>query len=178
MINEDCHYTRGRMKMKFRVALFVTLLVVLFFAVPVLAKPLNENEKSVPFKAYATGISGPPPSGPPPWGMDVFGSGVATHMGLVTVYQHHLVVPTKDQTVFDFYDGTFDWTAANGDELMGTYSGSLKLNPAGYFEIHGLFVIHGGTGRFQDATGGGPASGAQFPDGTFELRLDGTISYN
>jgi hypothetical protein len=167
------------MKIKFRVALVVTLFVALFFAVPmlVLAKPLYE-EGMVPFKAHATGIGGPPPSGSPPWGMDVFGSGVATHMGLVTVYQHHWVVPTADPNVLDFYDGTFVWTAANGDELMGTYSGYLQFNPAGYFEIHGLFVIAGGTGRFQDATGVGPASGAQFMDGTFDLRLDGTISYH
>jgi hypothetical protein len=98
-------------------------------------------------------------------------------MGLVGVYQHHWVVPTSDPSILNFYGGTSFWTAADGDVLFGTYAGYLQFNPAGYFEIHGHFVFIGGTGRFQDATGAGRASGAQYLDGTFDLRLDGTISY-
>jgi hypothetical protein len=113
--------------------------------------------------------------------MDVIGSGIATHMGRVTVSQTHIVAPNAiDPAVLDFYDGTFVWTAANGDQLFGTYSGYLTMNVAtGYYEIHGQFVITGGTGRFQSATGGGLATGTQSPiDGAFDFTLDGTIVFS
>jgi hypothetical protein len=97
-------------------------------------------------------------------------------MGKITVYQHHMVVPAADGGV-DFYDGYWLWTAANGDEVWGTYSGHMPFNPAGYFEIYGYFIIAGGTGRFVNARGEGPASGAQYMDGTADLRLDGIIYY-
>jgi hypothetical protein len=161
--------------MRLKVAFVVALLVTLFFAVPALARPSDPHP--LPFKAHVTGIGGPAPSGPPPWSQDVLGSGVASHMGLVSVYQHHSVVPTTDPNILIFYDGTCVWTAANGDMLFGTYAGYLQFNPAGYFEIHGQFVWTGGTGRFQGATGTGLASGAQYLDGTFDLVLDGTITY-
>jgi len=161
--------------MRLRAALVVVLLVALFFAVPALARPSDPHP--LPFKAHVTGIGGPAPSGPPPWEQDVFGSGVSSHMGLVSVYQHHWVAPTADSNILNFYDGTAVWTAANGDVLFGTYAGYLQFNPAGYFEIHGQFVWIGGTGRFQGATGAGLASGAQYLDGTFDLILGGTITY-
>src|SRR5512136_899559 len=119
----------------------------------------------------------PPPSCPPPWYMDVYGSGVVTHMEYVTVYQHHLVVPAADGNGVDFYDGYWLWTAANGDELFSTYAGHMPLNPAGYFEIHGYFYIDGGIRRLEHATGEGPASGVQYMDGTAELILDRTIKF-
>jgi hypothetical protein len=161
--------------MKLRSVLVVALLIASFYAVPVLAY----TSVPLPFKAHVTGFAGPAPSGPPPWEMDIYGSGVATHMGHVTVYQHHFVVPTSDPTVLDFYDGTFFWTAANGDVLTGTYSGYLKMNQAtGYFEIHGQFVISGGTEKFEHATGGGVASGTQSPiNGAADLWLDGIIIF-
>jgi len=161
--------------MKAKIVLFVTLLAALFVALPVQARMMNLDKQILPFKANVSAYATPPPSGPPPWYMDVYGSGVATHMGRVTVYQHHMVVPAGDGV--DFYDGFFLWTAANGDELWGTYEGHMPFNPAGYFEIHGYFIIEGGTGRFAHATGEGPASGAQHLDGTADLTLDGTIEY-
>lgn len=163
--------------MKLRIALFAVLLATLFVALPVQARRvyLGPSPPPLPFKAYVSATATPPPSGPPPWYMDVYGSGVVTLMGFVTVYQHHVVVPAADGGV-DF-DGYWLWTAANGDQLFGTYAGHMPLNPAGYFEIHGYFYVDGGTGRFQHATGEGPASGVQYMDGTAELVLDGTINY-
>ena len=98
-------------------------------------------------------------------------------MGKITVYQHHLVVPAADGNGVDFYDGYWIWTAANGDDVWGTYSGHMPFNPAGYFEIHGYFFVDGGTGRFTHARGEGPASGVQRMDGTADLILDGYIIY-
>jgi hypothetical protein len=161
------------MKNTLKMVLISALMISVFAITPVLAeKPL------VPFKATVTGVAGPPPSGAPPWYMEVHGSGVATHMGKVAVFQHHLVVPTADPNVLDFYEGAFVWTAANGDELHGTYSGHLQVVSATLTEIHGTFVIDGGTGRFKHATGGGPASGTQsLVDGSAALILDGSINY-
>ena len=51
------------------------------------------------------------------------------------------------------------FTAANGDLLFVTYSGTLTAQPAGPHQIAGHFVITGGTGRFLGATGGGSLSG-------------------
>ena len=159
------------MKNKFKVAFALVLIASIFAATPVLAKGM------VPFKAQTIAVAGPAPIGAPPWAQDVYGSGVATHMGKVSVYQHHYVAPTSDPNILNFYDGTFSWTAANGDKLTGTYSGYLQLNVAGFFEIHGQFIIDGGTGRFQHPTGGGQASGAQHLDGTANLTLNGLINY-
>jgi hypothetical protein len=162
--------------MKPKITLLVILLAALFIAFPVQAR--MDPEQPVPFRARVSAVATPPPNGPPPWGMDVYGSGVASHMGYVTVYQHHFVVPDPSPNVLDFYDGIFIWTAANGDKLEGTYSGQLVFNPTGgYFEIHGYFVTNGGTGRFRHASGEGLASGAQNLDGTALLILNGVISY-
>jgi hypothetical protein len=159
--------------MKSKSLLLVSLLAVLFVVVPVQARMLD-NDQPTPFRARVT-AQATPPVGPPPWYMEVYGSGVCTHMGEITVYQHHMVVPTVDGV--DFYDGFWLWTAANGDQIMGTYAGHMPFNPAGYFEIHGYFYITGGTGRFVNARGEGPASGAQYMDGTAYLNLNGIIYY-
>jgi hypothetical protein len=161
--------------MKTKIALFVVLLAALFITIPVQAR--IDPAPEVPFKAHATYLGTPAPSGPPPWYMNVYGSGVCTHMGHVTVYQHMTIVPAADGGI-DFYDGVFSWTAANGDILTGTYSGHMPFNPAGYFEIQGYWYITGGTGRFQHATGEGPASGIQRLDGTGDLYCIGWIDYN
>jgi hypothetical protein len=161
--------------MKIKTLLLVTILAVLFVVVPVQARLLY-NDQPLPFKAHVSAQATAIPQRPPPWYMEVFGSGTCTHMGNITVYQHHMVVPAADGGV-DFTDGYWLWTAANGDQVQGTYSGHMPFNPAGYFEIHGYFIIAGGTGRLVNARGEGPASGAQYLDGTADLRLDGIIYY-
>ena len=124
-----------------------------------------------PFKATGKG-SAAALSDPPILEIVVTGNGHSTHMGKVGIWQHHFV----NVITMTFYDGTFVWTAANGDTIEGSYSGSLIPTSAG-FEIHGSFTIDGGTGRFAGASGGGAASGMQYNDNTAELELDGTITY-
>lgn len=131
----------------------------------------RREDHSVPFKAtakaYAVVVS-PPPI------LEIYisGSGHATHMGKISIWQHHFV----DVISMNFYDGEFVWTAANGDTIEGGYDGSMVLTSVG-FEIHGHFTIDGGTGRFGNAVGGGIASGMQYFDNTADLALDGTITY-
>ena len=124
-----------------------------------------------PFKATGKG-SAVALSGPPILEIVVTGSGHSTHMGKIDIWQHHLV----NVITMTFYDGTFVWTAADGDTIEGSYSGNLVPTSAG-FEIHGSFMIDGGTGRFASASGSGAALGMQYNDNTAELELDGTIIY-
>ena len=124
-----------------------------------------------PFKATGKG-SAVALSGPPILEIVVTGSGHSTHMGKIGIWQHHLV----NVITMTFYDGTFVWTAADGDTIEGSYSGNLVPTSAG-FEIHGSFMIDGGTGRFAGASGMGAALGMQYNDNAAELELDGTITY-
>jgi hypothetical protein len=101
------------------------------------------------------------------------GTGNATHLGRLTTDQSHCATPTS----VAFTDGLFTFTAANGDQLRGTYSGDfVPLDPP-LFSIDGQFTFTGGTGRFADATGGGDASGLQdLATGDATVDLVGTIS--
>jgi len=149
--------------------LAIVLLVLSTISISAAYAKTGVQEK--PFKVTGKG-SAVALSGPPILEIVVTGSGHSTHMGKVGIWQHHLV----NVITMTFYDGTFVWTAADGDTIEGSYSGNLVPTSAG-FEIHGSFKIDGGTGRFAGASGGGAALGMQYNDNTAELELDGTISY-
>jgi len=52
------------------------------------------------------------------------------------------------------YTGTFDWFAANGDEISGTFEGYLcPTETPGVYDNHETAEVTGGTGRFANATG-------------------------
>ena len=52
------------------------------------------------------------------------------------------------------YTGTFDWFAANGDEIYGTFEGYLcPTETPGVYDNHETAEVTGGTGRFANATG-------------------------
>ena len=105
--------------------------------------------------------------------VQIAGTGTATHLGRFTTDQSHCAIPTS----LDFTDGEFTLTAANGDQLRGTYSGELVPLEPPLFAIDGQFTFTGGTGRFANATGGGNASGVQnLATGDVTVELVGTIS--
>ena len=156
---------------KSRGILMILVAAILVFSATSIGNARVVREKySVPFianaKAYAVAVSGPPI-------LEIFitGSGHATHMGEISIWQHHFV----NVITMTFYGGEWVWTAANGDTVEGGYYGSMVPTSVG-FEIHGYFTIDGGTGRFEGAEGGGIASGMQYFDNTADLRLDGTIT--
>jgi hypothetical protein len=69
--------------------------------------------------------------------------------------------------------------AANGDLLHGLYTGTVDLTT---LEVKGSFVIDGGTGRFENATGQTTADGYSWLDeygrfGGMYLIGEGEISY-
>lgn len=161
--------------MKVRKLYLAALLTCMVFLLPTLSMPLAQAAEYVPFKATCSkgsAVATVPNPNEPILEISITGSGRATHMGAVTIQQHHYV-NLIDMT---FYGGTYTWTAANGDTIYGTYHGYNVPTSTG-FEIHGVFTIDGGTGELINAEGGGLASGIEFLSGTFILILDGTISY-
>ena len=130
--------------------------------------------RKLPFVEYATASAVLGPETDPPI-LDIYisGSGYATYLGKISVRQHHYV----DLTTMTFYGGTYTDTAANGDTIFGIYHGYMVPLQNGDLEIHGIFTIDGGTGRFCDVVGGGRALGVQHPDNTAWLLLLGTIIF-
>ena len=156
---------RGR-----RVLMILSAAILVFSATSSIINARMEDHIK-PFKATAKANT-VAVSSPPILEIYISGNGHATHMGKISIWQHHFV----NIQLMTFYDGEFVWTAANGDTIEGGYYGSMVPTSAG-FEIHGYFTIDGGTGRFEGAEGGGIASGMQYFDNTADLRLDGTIMY-
>lgn len=112
------------------------------------------------------------------------GSGTATHIGNYTIVNSHCLNPTTGALT----GGTFVKTAANGDQLFGTYVGSASViqppSPVGIFSVSGTVTFTGGTGRFAGATGTTSMAGteradfSQTPAATqVTLTMLGTISY-
>jgi hypothetical protein len=78
------------------------------------------------------------------------------------------------------YTGTFDWFAANGDEIYGTFEGYLcPTETPGVYDNHETAEVTGGTGRFANATGhfelGGQLDFTTVPP-SFVLPWEGVIS--
>ena len=112
------------------------------------------------------------------------GGGTATHIGRYTIINSHCVDPTTG----DLTAGTFVKTAANGDQIFGSYVGSSIVlqepAPVGIFSVNGTITFTGGTGRFAGATGTTNMSGTLDADfsqvpvaAQSSLTMVGTISY-
>ena len=87
------------------------------------------------------------------------GGGTATHVGKYTIVNSHCV----DLATGALTGGTFVKTAANGDRIFGTYSGSsaiIQPPPIGIFSVTGTLHFTGGTGRFAGATGTASMNGS------------------
>jgi hypothetical protein len=128
----------------------------------------------VPFKGTFSAIGTAAPGDRcPALTVHIEGTGTATHLGSLTTVQSHCVEPPS----LAFTNGEFTLTAANGDQLFGTYEGEfLPLEPP-VFTLDGRFTFTGGTGRFDGATGGGDASGTQdLATGAATVVLEGSIS--
>ncbi len=111
-------------------------------------------------------------------------TGTATHLGRTTCATWHCT-PLGDQIT----GGTGTLTAANGDQVFVTYSGTAPFNLATAvpgvtaIPMGGPFTIVGGTGRFAGASGSGTMNATvlfeglnvQYWPGTWSWT--GTISY-
>jgi hypothetical protein len=111
------------------------------------------------------------------------GGGTASHVGRYSITNSHCL----DLATGVFTNGTFVKTAANGDQLFGTYSGVgtviVPPAPIGQFRVSGTLTFTGGTGRFAGLTGTASMSGVQTTDfslpdfpTTVTLHMEGAIS--
>ena len=104
--------------------------------------------------------------------LDIDGTGNATHVG---AYAYHADECFNGATLL--FDGSFTITAANGDTIVGTYSGSVPSIdfPVAVYEQGA--EITGGTGRFAGATGEFDVSGlANLATGAYSQALSGVVS--
>ncbi len=96
-------------------------------------------------------------------------TGIATHLGLFTRTETVLVDPFGV-----FKEGTITFTAANGDELYADVAGGFTA--ADLSTAAGSYTFTGGTGRFQDASGGALFVAVASETG-YDITFDGEIQY-
>ena len=107
---------------------------------PVNAQALGTKE--LPFRgSFTSVIDVPPPSA------HATAEGTATHLGRFTGTFTAEVNPDSTAT------GTFNFVAANGDQLSGTFVGQGVFIPPNTAKITEVATIENGTGRFAGATG-------------------------
>lgn len=140
------------------------LALVLFFVFVLTAVMIGQvqagEQNDLPFTMHTYGwVVAEAPSADCPFAeVSVEAFGTATHLGSVTVQRTHCFSPFNNPPI---YNGYWEATAANGDRVWGSYSGSLvptvfddQGNPI-RGEITAPYTIDGGTGRFANASGSG-----------------------
>ena len=153
----------------------VMVCVALGLSVTVAAKA-----SSKPFKASIHSVAAPTPTSDPCVLSNAeVGSAQVTHLGKSTMESNELVNLCSNPDGADI-TGQFTMTAANGDQLFGTYD-TLGHLDFGNDEVtfSGQFTITGGTGRFQDATGGGSIEGSGTLSPPFDVfaSMNGRVMY-
>jgi hypothetical protein len=127
--------------------------------------------QAVPFKGSLEGTQTSTPLQFPLALVAGSATGNATHLGRFTVEFPHTV-----NFVTRTGEGTFTFTAANGDTLTADFTGQAQPGPIVSIVEHA--TITGGTGRFAGATGGFTAERRFDPaSGTTEGSFEGTISF-
>jgi hypothetical protein len=135
-------------------------------------------QSSVPFKATVSIAESIQVVGSAPCLLvgNISGTGTATHVGNISVASTDCINPISE-TAFSFFSlNKLVITAANGDQIFATYSGTLSVQ--GQFGvISGGYLIVGGTGRYTRATGAGTLNGQEdLVAGRGQIQLFGTIS--
>ena len=148
-----------------RIALFTTSLMLVFSAAAI-------GASDRPFKGKGTSVVAGDPFAEE--GAPLTTTGTGTHLGKFTGAGTLFFSLQEDGMILG--EGMQTLTAANGDTLDTEFSGLLDPETG---EATVEFVITGGTGRFEDATGGFIAdvqTVSQVPP-TFSFQVSGTISY-
>jgi hypothetical protein len=106
--------------------------------------------------------------------VDVTGTGHSTELGHYRSHYRECLVPATGAVT----RGIFTLTAANGDMVLGTYSGqSLPTDDPNVVTFDDPGVITGGTGRFAGARGTLTQSGlANLATGEYRGTVTGTVA--
>lgn len=108
-------------------------------------------------------------------------SGQFTHLGSMSMYSEHCT-PTGAA----ISGGVMTLTAANGDQVYLSYDGLQLALPdfmggtlvvGDVIPVEGTFVVTGGTGRFDDAAGGGTWTAGVVYEGLEDPSWAGTWSF-
>lgn len=148
------------------------LIVLAALALPIQALAGGQ----VPFKGSDTGHFTLTPNACGPnsaWlQVDITGTGKAKHLGKYT----YDATECFDGTLF--YFAAFRMTGANGNSLVGTYSGTVGPGPSENVATYDQDAkVWGGTGRFEGASGKFHVSGlANLATGDYSQKLSGTVS--
>jgi hypothetical protein len=127
---------------------------------------------ALPFHgSFTSVVDVPPPSA------HATAEGTATHLGRFTGILTADVRPDNTST------GRFNFTAANGDTLSGTFVGQGVFVPPNSARVTEVATIENGTGRFAGATGTFTMSSVHTIDfatgtGTVVGTFDGQINLN
>ncbi len=106
----------------------------------------NSQTAASPFKGDFEGNQSVTPLTPPFGQVAGQATGRATQLGRFTVQFPHIVNFATSRG-----EGTYTFTAANGDTLTADFTGQAEVGPITSIVEQG--VITGGTGRFAGATG-------------------------
>ena len=144
------------------VRLPLALLAVLALAVTLAAPVAAANQ--VTFKGRLAGTVAVTPLDPPLASVLIRATGTATQLGTFTLQVPHLV-----NQATRIGQGSYVFTASNGDVLTADFTGQATLVQPGVLSTHETAVITGGTGRFAGATGSFVA------DRTFYVAVGATV---
>jgi len=156
------------------------ILVIMISALGALTLPAPAAmAQTTPFRSqFTVQASFAPTMTPGVFAGTTSGAGHATHLGKVTLSTTELLDFTAGDGTAAIRNGLMVMVAANGNKLYWSYSGSLSAPDGNQVMLHGTFVITGGTGRFEDATGGGTFTGtASLDPAIAALSYAGTIDY-
>jgi hypothetical protein len=137
------------------------------------------NQQVTPFEVSIVGNANPVPDPDDPCVLLNTETGEihGTHIGVGTWSSFETVNFCTSPGVGEVV-GEFTLTAANGDQIFGTYN-TIVLVGDGTIAASGTYEIAGGTGRFEDATGTGTidATGDFGPPFGVIGAMSGGISY-
>jgi hypothetical protein len=132
----------------------------------------GERAKLLPFKAGMSfsEVLGPPTTecylsapGGSAAGGTISGSGLATFIGAFSMSSHDCITSSHTPLYppFNFSSRHVVLQAADGDQLVATYTGTATPQTDGSLVLRGSFTFTGGTGRFATASGYGTLEGVQ-----------------
>jgi len=134
--------------------LLLAFLAAVFISTP---NPASARDQ-VPFNGVVAGYNNPPSGTECEPIISVVNFGHANQLGAFTGTAEFFprpCEPNPDLCENNIpYTGTFDWFAANGDEISGTFEGYLcPTETPGVYDNHETAEVTGGSGRFANATG-------------------------